>query len=145
MPALLAAASPRCSRRTRRQFPPSSGRRSRTVGRLLSSPELTQRQGRTPSCSWTIRGFATLERHGSLGADALDEEAAEAGRQALRLGRDSTQVQLHDDARVVVETYFPSTTLVVVGEGQLAQALAAQGTLLGWSAAIENAWNAVDR
>ncbi len=88
-------------------------------------------------------GVRALERHGSLGAHALDEEAAEAGRQALRLGRDSTQVQLHDDARVVVETYFPSTTLVVVGEGQLAQALAAQGTLLGWSAAIENTWNEV--
>lgn len=83
----------------------------------------------------------TLERHGSLGDVASDEEAAQAGRQALRLGRDSAQIQLLGDAPIVVEAYFPSTTLVVVGEGQLADALAAQGGLLGWSTAIESVWH----
>lgn len=79
-----------------------------------------------------------LERHGSLGDAAIDEEAAEAIRQALRLGRDSTQIHSHGGTRVVYETYFPSTTLVVIGEGQLADALAAQGELLGWASAVEN-------
>jgi len=83
----------------------------------------------------------TLERHGSLGDVTSDEEAARAGRQALRFGRDSAQIQLHGDTRLIVETYFPSTRLVVVGEGQLADALAAQGRLLGWSAVIAAAWD----
>jgi len=84
----------------------------------------------------------TLERHGSLGDVASDEEAAQQGRQALRLGRDSAQMtQLHEEAQVVIETFFPSTTLLVVGEGQLADALAAQGGLLGWSTAIESLWS----
>jgi xanthine dehydrogenase accessory factor len=83
----------------------------------------------------------TIERHGSLGDAAADEEAFQTGRQALRLGRDSAQVQLQGSSRIVVEAYFPTTTLVVVGEGQLADALAAQGALLGWSTAIASTWN----
>jgi xanthine dehydrogenase accessory factor len=83
----------------------------------------------------------TLERHGSLGDVASDEAAAQAARLALRLGRDSAQmIPLLDTDQVVVETYFPSTALLVVGEGQLAHALAAQGNLLGWSTAIESLW-----
>jgi xanthine dehydrogenase accessory factor len=83
----------------------------------------------------------TLERHGSLGDSAADEEATQEARQALRLGRDTSQViQLEGDVGVVVETYFPTTTLVVVGEGQLAEALAAQAGLLGWSAEISSDW-----
>jgi len=83
----------------------------------------------------------TLEQHGSLGDVASDEEGARAGRQALRLGRDSAQIQPLSTGQVVIETYFPSTTLVVMGEGQLADALVAQGAVLGWSTAIETAWN----
>jgi xanthine dehydrogenase accessory factor len=84
----------------------------------------------------------TLERHGSLGDVAVDEEATQVGRQALRLGRDSGQlIRLHAGTQVVVETYFASTALLVVGDGQLAEALAAQGALLGWSTAIETAWS----
>lgn len=83
----------------------------------------------------------TLERHGSLGDAAADEEATQVGRQALRLGRDSSQlIRLEGDIGVVVETFFPTTTLVVIGEGQLAQALAAQAGLLGWSAVVSNVW-----
>lgn len=82
-----------------------------------------------------------LERHGSLGDADSDEEAAQAARQALRLGRDSSQIQLAGETRIVLETYFPSTTLVVVGAGQLADALATQARLLGWSPFIENVWN----
>jgi xanthine dehydrogenase accessory factor len=81
-----------------------------------------------------------LERHGSLGDTALDDEAEAAAREALRLGRDSSRVELRGDDRIVVETYLPLTTLVVVGEGQLAEALKAQAALLGWSAAIESTW-----
>ncbi len=83
----------------------------------------------------------SIGRHGSLGDVVSDDEADRAGRHALRLGRDSAQIQLHGNARVVIEAYFPSTTLLVIGEGQLAEALAAQGQLLGWTTAIENVWN----
>jgi xanthine dehydrogenase accessory factor len=83
-----------------------------------------------------------LERYGSLDDAGEEEEAAQAGRQALRLGRDSSQIQALGNAQLVVETYFPSTTLVVVGDGQLADALAAQARLLGWSAVVERAWDA---
>jgi xanthine dehydrogenase accessory factor len=83
----------------------------------------------------------TFECHGSLGNSASDAEATQSGRRALRLGRDSAQiVRLHDEARVVVEAYFPSTTLLVVGEGQLADALVSQGGLLGWSTGVDSAW-----
>ncbi len=85
----------------------------------------------------------TLERHGSLGDDDVEEEAARAGREALRLGRDSAEMKrLSGEVEIVVETYFPSTTLVVVGEGQLAEALSVQGRLLGWSTSIESSWTA---
>ena len=83
-----------------------------------------------------------LERYGSLGDPLADEEAAQAGRQALRLGRDSTEIQPLGHAQLVVETYFASTNLVVMGEGQLAEALAAQARLLGWAAVVERSWNA---
>jgi xanthine dehydrogenase accessory factor len=82
----------------------------------------------------------SLEHHGSVGDAGSDEGAIRAARQALRSGRNSSAIQLQDDAPTVVETYFPSTTLLVVGEGQLAGALAAQGRLLGWSNAIVGAW-----
>jgi xanthine dehydrogenase accessory factor len=83
----------------------------------------------------------SLEQYGSVGDAGTDEEASRAARQALRSGRDSTQIQLRGDAPMVVETYFPSTTLLVVGDGQLADALAVQGRLLGWSTDIVGAWN----
>jgi xanthine dehydrogenase accessory factor len=83
----------------------------------------------------------TLARYGSLGDVTADEEAAQVAREALRLGRDSTEIRLLDKARVVVETYFPTTMLFVLGEGQLAAALAAQGGLLSWATTVEAVWN----
>jgi xanthine dehydrogenase accessory factor len=83
-----------------------------------------------------------LERHGTLGDVASDDEAEEAGRQALRLGRDSSQVHVRGGSRMVVEAYFSTTTLVVVGEGQLADALAAQASLLGWPVVVDSKWRA---
>ncbi len=58
----------------------------------------------------------TIERHGSLGDVAADDEADRAARQALRLGRDFAQIQPQGSDRVVIEAYFPATTLVVIGE-----------------------------
>jgi xanthine dehydrogenase accessory factor len=106
---------------------------------------LTRTEEETGSCALVLvdsPATHTLERYGSLGDSSTDEEAAQAGRQALRLGRDSTQIQALGNAQLVVEAYFPSTTLVVVGEGQLADALAAQARLLGWSTVVERAWDA---
>lgn len=81
-----------------------------------------------------------LERHGTLGDAASDAEAADAARPALRLGRDSSQVQVTGDSRTVVEAYFSTTTLVVIGEGQLADALVAQASFLGWPVVVEGKW-----
>jgi xanthine dehydrogenase accessory factor len=84
----------------------------------------------------------SLERHGSLPDPGIDDAAELAARQALRWGRDSTDIQRHGDVRLVVEASFPSTTLVVVGSGDLAEALAAQGRLLRWSVVVEDRWQA---
>jgi xanthine dehydrogenase accessory factor len=82
----------------------------------------------------------SLEQHGSLGDAGSDDTAVRSARQALRSGRDSAEIQVRGDASMVVETYFPSTTLLVVGEGQLAEALAAQASLLGWTTDIVGTW-----
>jgi len=82
----------------------------------------------------------TLERHGSLPDRDTDDAAEVAARRSLRSGRDAVEIQRHGDVLLVVETYFPSTTLVVVGSGDLAEALAAQARLLGWSVAVDDAW-----
>ncbi len=82
-----------------------------------------------------------LERYGSVGDADLDELAETAARGALRRGSDSTEVLVTQGVRFVVEGYFPTTTLVVVGEGSLAEALVAQGGMLSWSVAIESEWH----
>lgn len=82
-----------------------------------------------------------VERYGSLGDAGLDELAVQAARGALRHGSDSAEIQLVDGVRLVVEGYFPTTTLVIVGQGDLAEALAAQGGMLSWSVSIESEWH----
>jgi xanthine dehydrogenase accessory factor len=81
-----------------------------------------------------------LQRYGSLGDPALDEIAARAARLALRRGRDVAEIQDHEGSSLVLEVWLTSTTLIVVGEGQLAEALSTQGALLGWAVVTERAW-----
>ncbi len=77
-----------------------------------------------------------LARHGTLGDDALDEAGEAAARTALRGGRETAELHTVGDRTLVVEVYVPTTRLVVVGEATVADALAAQGALLGWEVAV---------
>jgi xanthine dehydrogenase accessory factor len=75
---------------------------------------------------------ATGQTVGSL-ADAAAREAAVAeARDALAKARTSAQVVERAGASLFVETFVPQTRVVVVGRATLADALAAQGELLGW-------------
>lgn len=77
-----------------------------------------------------------LSRAGSLGGEnARGEELARA---ALRLGREVTEVHETPSGRFIVEVFLPSTSLVVVGNGDLADALAAQGGLLSWKVEVRD-------
>ncbi|MHB8245723.1 MAG: XdhC family protein [Acidimicrobiales bacterium] len=78
-----------------------------------------------------------LQRHGSLGQEDLDDLAERAARQALRLGRETSEVRAEGGRTLVVEVYLPATTLVVIGEGKVAGALSAQGELLGWAIVVD--------
>ncbi|MGO9559989.1 MAG: XdhC family protein [Acidimicrobiales bacterium] len=82
----------------------------------------------------------SYEHHGSVGDAVLDQIASEAARLALRRGRDVAEVQVHEGATLVVEVFLPLTSLVVIGDGQLAEALAAQGSMLGWEVSVDGSW-----
>lgn len=75
--------------------------------------------------------------HGSLGAPSLDAEAEILCRAILRTGRDGAEVRDVDGRVVVVEAHVPVPQVVVLGEGNLAAALVAQGRLLGWQVEVE--------
>lgn len=81
------------------------------------------------------RSFA---RAGSLGAEAADDEGEALARAALRLGRDVSEVHETESGTLVIEVFLPTTCLVVIGEGDLAAALEAQGGLLSWTVVVRN-------
>ena len=70
---------------------------------------------------------------GSVGSAVLDASVTEAAVTMLTRGR--VQAQVVDDA-VFVELTGPRPHLVVLGEAELAQALVAQGALLGWDVTV---------
>lgn len=76
----------------------------------------------------------TRRRLGSLGDEATDEAAEGEAAALLRRGRDSTTFWTSPSGEVVLEAMAPSTTLHVLGSGELVAALSAQAGLLGWSA-----------
>ncbi len=86
------------------------------------------------------RATGSLVRHGRLADPAADELAEQAARDALRGGREVSMVRATGSSALVVEVYLPTTTLVVIGEGELAEALVAQGALLGWSVEVDAAY-----
>jgi xanthine dehydrogenase accessory factor len=53
-------------------------------------------------------------------------------------GVSATALLTEDDRSLAVTTLWPPTTLVVVGNGQIAEALAAAATLLGWAPLVTN-------
>ncbi len=78
------------------------------------------------------RATGSLVRYGGLADEAADELAERAARDALRGGRELSEVRTTGSTSLVIEVYLPTTTLFVIGEGGLAEALVAQGALLGW-------------
>jgi xanthine dehydrogenase accessory factor len=71
---------------------------------------------------------------GSLGFAAVDGAAVAHARGLLRRGATTTErVTLAAGADVLVDLWVPVPTVVVIGPGAIADALAAQAQVLGWS------------
>ncbi|MDD7967112.1 XdhC family protein [Actinomycetospora lemnae] len=86
------------------------------------------------SASLAITGGELDVVEGSLGFAAVDAAAAAHARGLLRRGATVTErVVLEDGADVLVDLWVPVPTVVVVGGGAIADALAAQSALLGWT------------
>jgi xanthine dehydrogenase accessory factor len=87
------------------------------------------------SASLAITGQELDAVEGSLGFAAVDAAAAAHVRGLLRRGATVTErVVLEAGADVLVDLWVPVPTLVIVGPGAIAEALAAQAGLLGWAA-----------
>lgn len=83
------------------------------------------------------------ERRGSLGDEALDDEAAELARRALDdpdAGPDEGTHELSDRSgrtvRVYLEVHHPQPELIVVGAGHIAQPLSTIGDLLAMQVTV---------
>ena len=74
--------------------------------------------------------------HGELTTAALQDAAVEQAKQLLAGGGAASKLVLHEDGDLFIECFVPTTRLLVVGEGILADALAAQAKLLGWEPEI---------
>lgn len=64
---------------------------------------------------------------------ATEESASGAAREALQAGRPVALVGEHEITTIVT----PVPRLVIAGQGPIAEALAAQGALLGWRTAVD--------
>jgi xanthine dehydrogenase accessory factor len=86
------------------------------------------------SASLAITGGELDAVEGSLGFAAVDAAAVAHARGLLRRGATATErVTLEAGADVLVDLWVPVPTLVVVGPGAIADALAAQAEVLGWA------------
>ncbi len=80
---------------------------------------------------------------GSLGEGVLHldapvtQEAIEAARALLHDGHSQTATIDVEDVELVISTLVPATRAVVVGSGPMADAIAAQGALMGWTVTID--------
>jgi xanthine dehydrogenase accessory factor len=72
------------------------------------------------------------ETAGSLGSPSVDASAIEDARYQLSRGTPDRRLVQYEDTDVLLELFAPSPRLVVVGTGELADALARQGALLDW-------------
>ncbi len=79
---------------------------------------------------------------GSLGDERLDETALGEATKGLRAGRESALLITEGPlAPAFFEVLVPSTTLHILGTGELVTALGAQARLLGWSVAAYEAYD----
>ncbi|MBO0828033.1 MAG: XdhC family protein [Streptosporangiales bacterium] len=85
--------------------------------------------GRQLVVTWTPEE----DRHGTLGTEDADGEAAAAARQLLRNGATATRRVTAGELDVLVDLWVPVPTLLVIGSGAIGDALLAQAQLLGWT------------
>ncbi len=71
------------------------------------------------------------EQSGSTG-----EPIVEVARERLAAGSNATEVATIDGADIAISTIVPSTKAVIVGSGPMAEAISAQGHLMGWECTI---------
>lgn len=64
------------------------------------------------------------------------ESIAEAARERLAAGANATEVVTIDGIDVAISTIVASTKAVIVGSGPMADAIAAQGHLMGWGCTV---------
>lgn len=73
---------------------------------------------------------------GSLGDPAATLEAVHACRSLLDRAKDLSATAMTESGPLIVTLFRPPARVLVVGEASLANAIAAQGGLLGWSTSI---------
>ncbi|HXW39383.1 MAG TPA: XdhC family protein, partial [Acidimicrobiales bacterium] len=71
---------------------------------------------------------------GTTGDPVLDDETDSVGRQLLDSGEPGVRLLDASGEAVLVEAFVPQPRLVVLGAGDLAEAITAQAQLLGWEA-----------
>lgn len=76
------------------------------------------------------------ETDGGLGDASSDEAAIDAAREQLAAGANATTVATIAGVDLAISTIVPSTEAVIVGSGPMADAIAAQGELMGWRCTI---------
>lgn len=79
------------------------------------------------------------ETTGSLGSahSEIEGEAIEAARKLLASGSSSSSEAAIGGQKLLISTIVPATRLRIVGSGPMADAIAAQGELLGWTATVD--------
>lgn len=73
---------------------------------------------------------------GTAGDPVLDEAIEDAARRLLAGGETASSRFEVADRTVAIDAYVPAPTLVVVGEGAIADAIVRQADLLGWQAGV---------
>ncbi len=84
--------------------------------------------------SIAITADGTLD--GSLGDPAVTLEAVQAAQSMFTRPKDLSRTVMTDAGPVFVSLIRPATHVLVIGEATLADAMVAQGALLGWSTTI---------
>lgn len=87
----------------------------------------------------------TRKEHDGSIDDVVDphlDEAVAAARAQLSTGSTATSTVEVAGVTLVVSSIVPATRLLIVGSGPMAEAIAAQGRLMGWSADIDESVDA---
>ncbi len=81
-------------------------------------------------------GDLVVTKREAAGDGEDDQPLLDAARDALAGGTTTSQVLTISDSTFLISTIVPSTHVVVAGSGPMAEAIAAQGRLLGWTVEI---------